>query len=163
MSPEQVRGKPVDQRSDVFSFGCVLYEAATRKRPFVADSAVETMHKILNEAPPPIEERHSRVPAELRRIVRRCLSKSPDQRFQSMKDVALELREVVDEWDNLTSTASSAGTLVSGRMPMPDERRSRWIVPAAAPRRGGGDRARPCGPCGAGEGLRRRRPLRRSG
>jgi serine/threonine protein kinase/Tol biopolymer transport system component len=133
MSPEQVRGKPVDQRSDIFSFGCVLYEAVTRKRPFVADSAVETMHKILNEAPPPIEERHSRVPPELRRIVRRCLAKSPDQRFQSMKDLALELREVVDEWDNLTSTATSAGTLVSGRIPieLELERRSRWIVPGA--------------------------------
>jgi serine/threonine protein kinase/Tol biopolymer transport system component len=131
MSPEQVRGKPVDQRSDIFSFGCILYEAVTRKRPFVADSAVETMHKILNEAPPPIEERHSRVPPELRRIVRRCLAKSPDQRFQSMKDLALELREVVDEWDNLTSTATSAGTLVSGRIPLELERRSRWIVPAA--------------------------------
>ena len=131
MSPEQVRGKPVDQRSDIFSFGCVLYEAVTRKRPFVADTAVETMHKILNEAPPPIEERHSRVPAELRRIVRRCLAKNPDQRVQSMKDLALELREIVDEWDNLTSTATSAGTLVSGRLAMPAEPRSRWIVPGA--------------------------------
>jgi serine/threonine protein kinase/Tol biopolymer transport system component len=115
MSPEQVRGKPVDQRSDIFSFGCVLYEAITRSRPFVAETAVETMHKILNESFPPIEERNPKAPPELRRIVRRCLAKSPDQRVQSMKDVAIELREVVDEWDNLTSTATSAGT-TSGRM-----------------------------------------------
>src|SRR5437773_5434461 len=56
MSPEQVRGNVVDHRSDIFSFGCVLYEAATRRRPFVADTNVETMHKILNEKPAPIEE-----------------------------------------------------------------------------------------------------------
>jgi Tol biopolymer transport system component len=131
MSPEQVRGKSVDQRADVFSFGCVLYEAVTGTRPFVAESAVETMHKILNDSPAPIEERNPRAPAELRRIVRRCLAKSPDQRFQSMKDVALELREVVDEWDNLTSTATSAGTLGGGAPGAAKPHRSRFIVPAA--------------------------------
>ena len=114
MSPEQVRGKPVDQRSDVFSFGCVLYEAITQTRPFVAETAVETMHKILNEGFPPIEERNARAPVELRRLVRRCLAKSPDQRVQSMKDVAIELREIVDEWDNLTPTATSAPTPSTG-------------------------------------------------
>src|SRR5262245_30106750 len=56
MSPEQVQGKPADYRSDVFSFGCVLYEAATRRRPFAAESSVETMHRILNDKPTPIEE-----------------------------------------------------------------------------------------------------------
>src|SRR5512138_3788086 len=96
MSPEQVRGKPVDHRSDIFSFGCVLYEAATRTRPFVAETAVETMHKILHDTPVPIEERNPKAPAELRRLVRRCLAKSPDQRLQSMKDIALELREIAD-------------------------------------------------------------------
>ena len=110
MSPEQVRARPVDARSDIFSFGCVLYEAIAGVRPFVAETAVETMHKILNESAPPVEEKNPRTPPELRRIVRRCLAKSPDQRVQSMKDVALELREVVDEWDNITSTATSVGT-----------------------------------------------------
>ncbi len=131
MSPEQVRGKPVDQRSDVFSFGCVLYEAVAGVRPFIAETAVETMHKILNDPPPPIEERNRKVPVELKRIVRRCLAKSPDQRIQSMKDLAIELREVVDEWDNLTSTATSAGTLTGRAAPVEATARSRWIVPAA--------------------------------
>ena len=112
MSPEQIRGVAVDARSDVFSFGSVLYEAATRARPFVAETAVETMHKILNEKPPPVEERNPGVPAELRRVIRRCLAKSPEQRVQSMKDLAIELREVVDEWDTLT-TASISGSTIS--------------------------------------------------
>ena len=56
MSPEQVQGKAVDHRSDIFSFGCILYEAATRQTPFAAETGVETMHKILNEKPAPVEE-----------------------------------------------------------------------------------------------------------
>ncbi len=131
MSPEQVRGKPVDQRSDVFSFGCVLYEAIAGARPFVAETAVETMHKILNDQPPPVEERNKKVPAELRRIVRRCLAKNPDQRIQSMKDLAIELREVVDEWDNLALTATSVGTTGIGGVALAERSRARWIVPGA--------------------------------
>jgi Tol biopolymer transport system component len=114
MSPEQVQGKPVDHRSDIFSFGCLLYEAATRQRPFVAESAVETMHKILHDKPVPVEERNPQVPGELRRVIRRCLAKSPDQRVQSMKDVALELREIVDEWDTLSASQASSGSTIVG-------------------------------------------------
>ncbi|HJQ98317.1 MAG TPA: protein kinase, partial [Candidatus Polarisedimenticolaceae bacterium] len=114
MSPEQVRGTPVDHRSDVFSFGCVLYEAATRVRPFVADTPVETMHKILHDKPAPVEERNPSAPAELRRLIRRCLAKNPDQRVQSMKDLAIELREIVDEWDSLSASGSSGSTIVGG-------------------------------------------------
>ena len=114
MSPEQVQGKAVDHRSDIFSFGCVLYEATTGQRPFVAESAVETMHKILHDKPVPIEERNPKAPAELRRVIRRCLAKSPDQRVQSMKDVALELREIVDEWDTLSVSGTSGSTIVGG-------------------------------------------------
>jgi eukaryotic-like serine/threonine-protein kinase len=114
MSPEQVQAKTVDHRSDIFSFGCVLYEVATGQRPFVADSVVETMHKILHDKPAPIEDRNPKAPAELRRVIRRCLAKSPDQRVQSMKDVALELREIVDEWDSLSSQTTSGTTIAAG-------------------------------------------------
>ncbi len=107
MSPEQVQGKAVDHRSDIFSFGCILYEAATRRKPFAAETGVETMHKILNEKPAPIEELTDKVPGELRRLVRRCLAKSPEQRAQSIKDVAIELREIVEEFDTLSASASS--------------------------------------------------------
>ena len=107
MSPEQVRGKGVDHRSDIFSFGCILYEAATGRRAFAADSAVETMHRVLNDSPAPVEGINAQVPAELRRLIRRCLHKSPEQRLQSMKDVSLELREIESEYDALSASASS--------------------------------------------------------
>ena len=126
MSPEQVRGGVVDHRSDIFSFGCILYEAATRTKPFLADSGVETMHRILHDKPVPVEERNHRVPAELRRVIRRCLAKSPDQRFQSAKDLAIELREIVDEYDSLSASGSSgtgssamAAPAVPGRKRIP--------------------------------------------
>jgi serine/threonine protein kinase/Tol biopolymer transport system component len=107
MSPEQVQGKAVDHRSDIFAFGCILYEAATRRKPFAAETGIETMHKILNEKPVPVEELNDKVPAELRRLVRRCLAKSPDQRVQSAKDLAIELREIAEEYDSLSASASS--------------------------------------------------------
>ena len=113
MSPEQVQGKAVDYRSDIFSFGCLLYEASTRQRPFTAETGVETMHKILHDKPTPVEELNPKAPAELRRLIRRCLAKSADQRHQSMKDLAIELREIVDEYESL-SISGSSGTIASG-------------------------------------------------
>jgi len=110
MSPEQVQGKPVDARSDIFSFGCILYEAATRKRPFAGESSVETLHRILHDKPAPIEDLAPGVPTELRRLVRRCLAKSPDQRLQSMKDLAIELREIAEEFETLSASASSGSS-----------------------------------------------------
>jgi len=114
MSPEQVQGRPVDHRSDIFSFGCILYEAAARQRPFAGDSSVETMHRILSEKPQPLEHLNPKAPAELRRLIRRCLAKTPEQRLQSMKDLAIELREIVEEYDALSVSATSAGSGPSG-------------------------------------------------
>jgi len=115
MSPEQVQGKAVDHRSDIFSFGCILYEAATRRRPFTADSNIETMHKILSEKPAPVEELNPEVPGELRRLIRRCLAKAPEQRLQSIKDLAIELHEIVDEFEtlSLSSVTRTSGTSTS--------------------------------------------------
>ncbi|HXI13299.1 MAG TPA: protein kinase [Thermoanaerobaculia bacterium] len=110
MSPEQVRGNIVDHRSDIFSFGCVLYEVATRRRPFEADSDIDVMHRIMHEKPQPIDEINPKVPAELRRIIRRCMTKDPETRYQSMKDLALELREVADEFEELSASTSSGSS-----------------------------------------------------
>jgi serine/threonine protein kinase/Tol biopolymer transport system component len=132
MSPEQVQGKPVDSRSDIFSMGCILYEAVTRTRPFVADTDVEIMHRILRERPTPVEELNPEAPAEVRRLIRRCLAKSPEQRFQSMKDLAIDLREVVDEYDSLSASATSAGTVTSGSLGAPPARRRGLVAGIAA-------------------------------
>jgi serine/threonine protein kinase/Tol biopolymer transport system component len=132
MAPEQVQGKPVDHRADVFAFGCILYEASTRRRPFDAESSVETMHKILHDNPPPVETLNAAVPAELRRIIRRCLAKSPDQRLQSMKDLAIELREIVEEYDSLSASASSGSVIRSETAAQPSSVRRRlhpiWML-----------------------------------
>jgi len=119
MSPEQVQAKGVDHRSDIFSFGCILYEAATRTRPFIADSDVETMHRILREPPRPIEELNAEAPGELRRLVRRCLAKSPDQRLQSMKDLAIELAEIAEDYDSLSKSSGSGSGIASASVAAP--------------------------------------------
>jgi dipeptidyl aminopeptidase/acylaminoacyl peptidase len=130
-----VQGKTVDARSDIFSFGCILYEAATRRRPFAADSDVEILHKILKDRPPPVEELNPRVPAEVRHLIRRCLAKSPEQRLQSMKDLAIELREIADDYESLSVYPGSTGsTTASGDIAVVGSG-SRWrrvAVPAAA-------------------------------
>ncbi len=95
MSPEQAKGKgEIDQRSDIFSFGCVLFEAATRRQPFPGDSVVDTLHKIINAPAPLIGELNPEIPADLQRVVRRCLAKDPDDRYQTIRDVAIELKEL---------------------------------------------------------------------
>jgi Tol biopolymer transport system component/serine/threonine protein kinase len=91
MSPEQVRGLEADHRSDLFSFGCVLYEMLSGRRAFRRDSSVETMSAILKEEPPPISEPSAQIAPELERIVTHCLEKRPEDRFQSARDLAFDL------------------------------------------------------------------------
>src|SRR5262249_25104192 len=92
MSPEQVRGQPVDARSDLFSFGCVLYEMVAGRRAFSLETSAETMTAILHDEPPDPPKAGQHIRAELGRILRPCLAKSPSQRFQSANDLALTLR-----------------------------------------------------------------------
>ncbi len=96
MSPEQAQGKTkeIDQRSDIFSFGCILFEAATGKKPFEGESVIKSLHMVVYEPAPPITDLNPSAPADLQRIVRRCLAKDPDQRYQSVKEVAIELKEL---------------------------------------------------------------------
>jgi serine/threonine protein kinase len=99
MSPEQVRGLSADARSDIFSFGCVLHEMLTGQRAFRGDTAVETMNAILKEDPPEPSRAAAEVPPALDRIVRHSLEKSPDERFQSARDVAFALESLSDPSD----------------------------------------------------------------
>jgi serine/threonine-protein kinase len=96
MSPEQATGrvKEIDHRSDIFSFGCILFEAVTRRKAFEGKDAIDSLNKVIREPAPPITDFNQHAPADLQRIVRRCLAKDPDERYQSIKDVAIELREV---------------------------------------------------------------------
>src|SRR5262249_54733131 len=91
MSPEQVRGEPVDRRSDLFSSGVVLYEALSGRSLFHRDTPSETGYAILHDAPPALPEN---VPLRLRNIVLRCLEKKPQDRFQSAHDLELELQQI---------------------------------------------------------------------
>jgi len=91
MSPEQVRGRPADARSDIFAFGAILYEMLSGRRAFQGDSAADTMSAILREDPPDLSATKQNVSPGLERIVRHCLEKSPEQRFHSAHDLAFDL------------------------------------------------------------------------
>ena len=114
MSPEQVQGKAVDQRSDIFSFGCILYEATTGHKPFHGESVIDSLHKIVYSQAPPIREFNPETPAELQRIIRKCLSKDPEERYQSIKDANIDLRELVREYDSQPSVSTFYSTMTSG-------------------------------------------------
>lgn len=94
MSPEQVRGQEVDSRSDIFSFGIILYEMLSGRRPFSGSSAADVMSAILKEEPPELSEAKARVAPALEKIVRRCLEKKPEQRFHSAHDLGFALESV---------------------------------------------------------------------
>jgi Tol biopolymer transport system component len=91
MSPEQVRGQPAVPASDLFSFGAILYELLTGKRAFRGETAADTMSAILKEDPPELAESNRLIPPALERIVRHCLEKNPEERFQSARDIAFDL------------------------------------------------------------------------
>src|SRR2546426_4033993 len=118
MAPEQARGRTreVDHRSDIFSFGCLLYEATTGRKPFEGKDALDSLHKIVYGPTPLIKEANPAAPDELQRIVRRCLAKDPEERYQTIKDVALELKEVRQgmagpaELDTTVPPSGSTGT-----------------------------------------------------
>jgi serine/threonine-protein kinase len=96
MSPEQAQGKTkeIDYRSDVFSFGCILYEAVTGHKAFAGKDQIDTLNKIIREPCAPITDFRPETSEHLQRIVRRCLAKDPEDRYQTIKDVAIELREL---------------------------------------------------------------------
>jgi Tol biopolymer transport system component len=115
MSPEQVKGEPSDERSDIFSFGTVLYEMLTGKRAFKKDTTVETMTAILKEEPPELTETGWQGPIGLQRILSRCLEKSPERRFQSASDLAFAVEALSGTGTGVSQTAAAAAVKDSGR------------------------------------------------
>jgi Tol biopolymer transport system component len=103
MAPEQVRGNAGDHRSDIFSFGAILYEMLSGRQAFRSESSIETLNSILKDDPPDFFELSLRVPSALDRIARHCLEKNPDERFQSARDLAFDLGAL----SGLTSEAVS--------------------------------------------------------
>jgi serine/threonine protein kinase len=109
MSPEQVRGEVIDARSDIFAFGAIVYEMLTGSRAFKRDSAIETLSAILKEDPPDLADALPNIPPPLEKLVRRCLEKDRDLRFQSARDLAFNLETL--------STFSSPRTLTDTPLP----------------------------------------------
>ena len=122
MSPEQATAKPVDFRTDQFSFGLILYEMAAGKKAFARPSAVETMAAIVREDPPPLEEK---LPAPLRWTIDRCLAKEPEQRYESTRDLFRELRNLRDHFSEAYSSSTLAPVAAAPK------KRSPWLIPAA--------------------------------
>jgi serine/threonine protein kinase len=126
MSPEQVSGKPADQRSDIFSLGIILYEMCTGRRPFGGETATHTMSAILRDRPERVSEIRADLPEHLGRIVRRCLEKEPEKRYQSAQVVREELEELKREVESGPTMVHQGAGVAS-----PPSRR-RWIGLAAS-------------------------------
>jgi eukaryotic-like serine/threonine-protein kinase len=116
MSPEQAEGKKVDARSDIFSFGALLYEMISGQKAFQGDSKLSTLTAVLKQEPKPISQLVPDIPRDLEKIVNRCLRKDPGRRFQHMGDVKVELEELKED----SSSSTLAGT-------PPAVRPARWM------------------------------------
>jgi eukaryotic-like serine/threonine-protein kinase len=122
MSPEQVRGQDADHRSDIFSFGSILYEMITGQRAFRRETMAETMTAILKEDPPELSETNTKISASLERIVRRCLEKKPERRFQTASDLGFAIESLS------TLSGSRPASQLDPTAALPHIRRGRWLV-----------------------------------
>ncbi len=121
MSPEQVRGKPADPRSDIFALGTILYEMLSGRRAFQRDSSADTLAAILKEDPPELAGEGRSIPPGVDRIVRHCLEKNPAERFQSARDLAFHL-------ESISSPSTPNDFPITATKPTS----RRWFFPAAA-------------------------------
>src|SRR3954471_18398410 len=125
MSPEQAEAKPLDARSDIFSFGAVLYEMMTGQRSFQGEPRLSTLSAILRDEPKPPSSLCHGVPRELEKIIVRCLRKDPNHRWQNMLDVRIALEELKQESDSGTLASPASPAAVSRR------RLSAWLIRSA--------------------------------
>ncbi len=131
MSPEQAAGRPLDFRSDQFSFGSIVYELATGKRAFERGTTAETLTAIIREEPVPVAQLNARIPSPVRWLVERCLAKDPEDRFGTTKDLARDLADVRDHLSEASfssttdQSAAAAAAVRAGRRTWP------WAVGAA--------------------------------
>lgn len=123
MSPEQARGAEIDYRSDVFSFGSILYEMVTGEQPFRGASTAQTLTAIIEDDPQPLAEANPKAPTPLRWVIERCLSKDPDERYGSTRDLARDLKSIRDHLSDTTTSGSVAQAVRTAR-------RSTWVMPA---------------------------------
>ena len=123
MSPEQVRGLAIDHRSDIFAFGAIFFEMLSGTRAFKRDTTAETMTAILKEDPPELPEINRNISPALERIVRHCLEKNPDQRFQSARDLAFNL-------EALSQHSSSSVGMIAKPTAVQQMRRFQWLIAA---------------------------------
>jgi serine/threonine protein kinase len=125
MSPEQAEGKSTDARSDIFSFGAVMYEMLSGRRAFQGENQMRTVAKVLHEEPPPLRETIEGIPPELERLVARCLRKDPERRLRSMADLKVALQELKEESE---SGRLNTGTLAA--MPGSGSKKKWWAIAA---------------------------------
>ena len=125
MAPEQVEGKPADARSDIFALGAVLYEMTTGKRAFEGKTPASTMAAVLERDPAPLSSIQPMTPPAFERLVKVCLAKDPDERWQTAHDVKLQLRQMVDGSSQITSSAVAVVTPRRRTTALP------WMVAAA--------------------------------
>src|SRR5262245_40395369 len=124
MSPEQVRGQGADHRADIFSFGVILYEMLSGKRTFGGESAIEVMNAILKEEPPELGETNAKISPALDKVVRRCLEKKPERRFQTASDLGFALEAL--------STSSGSRPETAMALPVRKRERLAWLVAGVA-------------------------------
>jgi len=122
MSPEQVRGRPADRRSDLFAFGAILYEMLSGQKAFRGDTAADTITAILSKEPPELSQTNKEIHPGLDRIVRHCLEKNPEERFESARDVAFDLEAL--------SSVSSPSAPIAAAVQEARRRRVSWPLPA---------------------------------
>ena len=132
MSPEQALGRPLDGRTDIFSLGIVMFEMLTGRLPFTGTSATEIIDNIIHLDPPPISRFSCQAPAELERIVKKCLEKERDRRYQSARELATDLRNLRRDLDSGVVSTGPVGQTPTNPMPAARRGRSRRAIDSLA-------------------------------